>query len=85
MGYLQNGQCFSSVALAKADFLSRIVGIEQREAAMSQLSAMSGQEIQTVFPSCVHPSQWFGAYLAALLGMVVLTLCLKRIKDAAEI
>ena len=52
---------------------------------MSKLSAMSGQEIQTVFPSCVHPSEWFGAYLAALLGMVVLTLCLKRIKDAAEI
>lgn len=85
MSYLQNGQCFANVAAAKADFLSRIDGIEQRQAAMTQLEAMSGAEIQAMFPQCVHPSVWFSAYLAALFGVVVLLLCLRSGKAAAEI
>ena len=74
MGYLQNGYCFKSVDLAKADFISRISGAMERKQAALDLSSFTPEQLRVLFPDCVTADVVLGQYLKALITLV--SLCL---------
>lgn len=85
MAFLQNGQCFTTVAGAKADYVSRVIGEQQRNDALAYLARLSDSELQSFFPPCMTDAALFGIYLAALLSLVGLVLSISYIKKAAQI
>lgn len=83
MAYLQNGQCFSTSAGAKADYVSRVIGDQQRNDALVYLAKLSESELQAFFPPCIPDAVMFGLYLSALLSLVALCMSISYIKKAA--
>lgn len=83
MGYLQDGICFSTVGEAKKDFVSRVIGVSQRQEAIQQVNAMSTAEIKGFFPECRTPVETYAMYQAALLSVVVFLLVSAWVKKVA--
>lgn len=83
--YLQNGICYADVEAAKADFVSRINSIEDRAAAIAELSQMSTAQLQAMFGDCMHPADWFAMLFSALVGVAVICLSASWIKKASQI
>lgn len=81
--YLQNGVCYADVEVAKADFVSRIQGIEQRAVAIDELSKMSSSQLQAMFPDCLHAADWFSQLFGTLAFVVIICISITYIKRVA--
>ena len=81
--YLQHGVCYADINAAKSDFISRIDGIEQRAIAIDELSKMSSQQLQVMFPDCLHAADWFSQLFGTLAFVVIICISITYIKRVA--
>lgn len=84
-GFLQNGICYTQLDAAKADFISRIADLNERHSVIRVFKFTPTSEFKAIFPSCVTNETFFFQYFAVLIGMVILCLTFKWIKEMAFI
>lgn len=85
MAYLQNGSCFATAAQAKADFISRVVGIQERGEALRFLETLSEPQLRQMFPTCAMPIETFNGVFVSMMELVVLCLVIRTIRETFKL